>query len=50
MIAYNGPQPSAIIRLGTALAYCCKAWLVDRMVWLYEKMKDAPPEYRGWLY
>ncbi len=36
--------------LGMALAYCGKAWFADRMVWLYEEMKDATPEYRAWLY
>lgn len=35
--------------LGTALAYAGKLWFVDRMVWLYEDMKDATPEYRSWL-
>jgi hypothetical protein len=33
----------AVIMLG-------KLWFVDRMVWLYEDMKDATPEYRSWLY
>ncbi|MGC8844762.1 MAG: hypothetical protein ACP5QY_02840 [Candidatus Hydrogenedens sp.] len=23
---------------------------MDRMVWLYEDMKDAMPEYKNWLY
>ncbi|WP_435020382.1 DUF6653 family protein [Tundrisphaera sp. TA3] len=34
--------------LGMALAFLGKLWFVDRMVWLYEDMKDATPEYRGW--
>jgi hypothetical protein len=31
-----------------ALVYCGKLWYLDRMVWLWEEMKDATPEYRGW--
>ncbi|MGC8738927.1 MAG: hypothetical protein ACP5UA_09825 [Candidatus Hydrogenedens sp.] len=23
---------------------------MDRMVWLFEDMKDAMPEYKNWLY
>jgi hypothetical protein len=34
---------------GLALVYLAKLWFCDRMVWLYEDMKDADPEYRGWL-
>jgi hypothetical protein len=33
---------------GTVVAYLGKLWFVDRMAWLYEDMKDATPEYRGW--
>ncbi len=36
--------------LGAALVYLGKLWFIDRMVWLYEDMKDANPEYRSWLY
>lgn len=36
--------------LGTALVYLGKMWFVDRMVWLYQDMADATPEYRAWLY
>lgn len=36
--------------LGSALIYAGKVWYLDRMVWLYEDMKDATPEYRSWLY
>ena len=36
--------------LGAILASALKIWFVDRMVWLYEDMKDASPEYRSWLY
>jgi hypothetical protein len=34
---------------GAALIYLGKLWFVDRMVWLYEDMKDADPQYRSWL-
>lgn len=36
--------------LGGALAMLAKLWFVDRMVWLYDDMKDADPVYRSWLY
>lgn len=36
--------------LGVALVYLGKLWFIDRMVWLYEDMKDVQPEYRSWLY
>jgi len=35
--------------LGVALAYLGKSWYLDRMVWLYEDMKEVP-EYGAWLY
>jgi hypothetical protein len=35
--------------LGAVLAYGGKLWFTDRMVWLYEDMKDADPVYRSWL-
>ena len=35
--------------LGAALIYLGKMWFVDRMVWLYEDMKDARSEYAAWL-
>jgi hypothetical protein len=35
---------------GMSLMVFGKLWFVDRMVWLYEDMKDASPEYRSWLY
>lgn len=34
--------------MGTALAFLGKLWFVDRMVWLYEDMREATPEYRSW--
>ena len=33
---------------GMALVYCGKLWFLDRMAWLWEDMKDADKEYRGW--
>lgn len=36
--------------LGVCLILFGKLWFIDRMVWLYEDMKDASPEYRRWLY
>lgn len=36
--------------LGVTLVYLGKLWFIDRMVWLYEDMKDVQPEYRSWLY
>jgi len=33
---------------GMALVYCGKLWFLDRMVWLWEDMKDANEEYRNW--
>ena len=36
--------------LGLAVVYLGKFWFLDRMVWLYEDMKDADPRYRSWLY
>lgn len=35
---------------GTAVMTLGKFWFCDRMVWLYEDMKNATPEYRTWLY
>ena len=35
---------------GAAIIYLSKLWFLDRMVWLYEDMKDATPEYRSFLY
>ena len=35
---------------GIVLIYTGKVWFLDRMVWLYEDMKDASPEYSKWLY
>ena len=35
---------------GTVLVYAGKVWFLDRMVWLYEDMKNSTPEYSRWLY
>lgn len=36
--------------VGLLLVYAGKVWFLDRMVWLFEDMKDANQEYRSWLY
>lgn len=36
--------------LGSVLIYAGKVWFLDRMVWLYEDMKNASTEYASWLY
>lgn len=33
---------------GGLLAYLGKMWFLDRMVWLYQDMRDADPAYRAW--
>ncbi len=35
--------------LGLVLTIGAKLWFVDRMVFLYDAMKDADPTYAGWL-
>lgn len=35
--------------LGIVVIVGAKTWFVDRMVWLYDEMKDADPDYRRWL-
>lgn len=35
---------------GMALTMLGKTWYMDRMVWLYEEMKGADPEYASWLF
>jgi hypothetical protein len=27
-----------------------KSWFLDRMVWLFDEMKDVNPDYRCWFY
>lgn len=36
--------------LGIALAYLGKSWYLDRMVWLYNDMKEKNEEYKSWEY
>lgn len=36
--------------MGVILMLGGKLWFVDRMVWLYEDMKDEDPEYKSWIY
>ena len=36
--------------IGGIVMFISKLWFCDRMVWLYEDMKDATPEYKSWLY
>lgn len=35
---------------GISLAYLGKSWFLDRMVWLFEDMKEANEEYKSWDY
>jgi len=37
------------ILLGNFLVIFPKVWFVDRMVWIYEDMKDRDPEFQRWL-
>jgi hypothetical protein len=36
--------------MGLILTILGKTWYMDRMVWLFEEMKDEVPEYAAWLY
>lgn len=36
--------------VGGIVIVISKLWFGDRMVWLYEDMKDSTPEYKSWLY
>lgn len=36
--------------LGTSWVIVGKTWFLDRMVWLYEDMRDRTPDYQQWLY
>ncbi|HEY9814308.1 MAG TPA: DUF6653 family protein [Candidatus Obscuribacterales bacterium] len=38
------------VLLGLMLMYIGKLWFLDRMVWLYEDMKNTTPDYANWLY
>ena len=35
---------------GIVVVFLGKTWFLDRMVRIYEEMKDANSEYRSWLY
>lgn len=35
--------------IGLAVNLTGKIWFLDRMVWLYQDMKDRDPIYRSWL-
>jgi len=35
---------------GIVIVIIGKTWFLNKMVWLYEDMKENNPEYRGWLY
>ncbi len=34
--------------IGIAVVYLGKLWFLDRMVWIWQDMKDATGEYRSW--
>ncbi len=36
--------------MGNVLAILSKLWFFDRMVWVYEDMKDEDPVYKSWVY
>jgi hypothetical protein len=29
--------------------FLCKLWFIDRMVWLFDEMKEQVPDYAKWL-
>jgi len=35
---------------GVVLVVLGKSWFLDRMVWLYDEIRNADPNYRSWLY
>ena len=41
-------DPWAVI-YGVVTSIMPKVWFVDRMVWLYDDMRDQNPEYKSWL-
>jgi hypothetical protein len=43
-VLFFDPWPTLF---GMALTYCGKLWYLDRMVWLWEDMKDIVPEFRN---
>jgi hypothetical protein len=38
-----------VVLLAGALVLGSKVWFVDRMVWLYQDMKDSDPTYASWM-
>ena len=50
VLAFGGALATALVPtlVGTALLYLGKLWFCDRMVWLWEDMKDTDPLYRAW--
>lgn len=34
---------------GTSVMMIAKLWFLDRMIWLFDDMKDGNEEYRSWL-
>lgn len=46
LVVLNAP----VTVLAMLLVIVAKTWFVDRMVWLFDDMKDTRPEYRSWLY
>ena len=36
--------------LSSLLVVTAKTWFIDRMVWLFDEVKDSRSEYRSWLY
>ncbi len=41
-------EPSAFL-IGGVAVFLCKLWFIDRMVWLYDEMKESVPDYERWL-
>lgn len=46
LVVFDAP----VTVLAMLLVIAAKTWFVDRMVWLFDDMKDTKPEYRSWLY
>jgi len=49
MLAGVALAEPAVFFAGGSVAFLGKLWFVDRMVWLFEDMKDENPVYRSWL-
>lgn len=43
-------RDAGVTFLSMAVVMLAKTWFVDRMVWLFEDLKDTTSEYRSWLY